>query len=898
MSDTSTGTKLRIVAEYGGWRRALYKHPIVLIAGLFLAGLTFVALSMLYANERENRNFINFSERLMQTFVEQDIRELEKTARDYAVWDEFIDRVHGETYDLAWLEKNITESVYRNFAIQDALVLSAGYQPVFYLRMGERARLNRVQDWNAEFATLLARTVAIQPGTASFSGVIRAENGLQILVAERIRPEHVNKVFQRGGWLIFTRNLGPAWLEDTSHLLSVKNLGVQSVRPKDNSPSYGLPGFENKTIAWLSWQVDRHQGSGGSLQTLLFSLFILFLFVLLLARSVMQMHKRQVLVQDRMLNQSETLRHLSHSPLSGEDEVRHLIDIACAVHQTLESFRVTIWRNDAGRNIFHRIAATGDPSVLEAPLDMATHSAYFQSLLAQRTLVTPDGAAEASLNSRADARKVLGVGLALDVAVMVRGRLAGMLCIEAREGTQGWEQDQINFAAAAADLVAVVFESAERHRSEIALQRHQFYDALTGLPNQERLGQLLQQHLLLPGGRAVYALWSVSGLFHVNEEFGRVSGDLVLQEIARRLDHSAIKHVAARLTGNRFVLVLLNVPAPQISHELERVHYCLRAPIQVAGNEIIPQLYCGVSLAPQDAFSVEELLHHAEFALDIARSRNGSPIEFYAAEPNAVAREHYQLAGALPAALIRGEFELHFQPFFDLNSRELLGTEALLRWHHPEKGPIAPAQFIAIAEETGQIHALGRFVLEEACRRLRGWLDQRVGKPLVMAVNISSMQLRDPSFVPFVRKTLKEQGIAPELLEIEISESMLMELFELAPEALRDLRDLGVRLSIDDFGTGYSSLSYLRRMPANKLKIDKSFVDHITENSQDADLARMIISMGHILGMTIVAEGIETEDQLAFLREQGCHIGQGSFLGRPVNAAAFSAFLARNKKPD
>ncbi|MDR3410652.1 MAG: EAL domain-containing protein [Formivibrio sp.] len=878
-----------------GWRGTLYQHPILLIAGLFLAGLALVALGVLYVNQHEERSFVTFSEHLMQTFVEQESHELEKIDRDYAVWDDFFEHLHGETADQAWLEKNITESLYRNFEVVDALVLSAGLHPVYALHRGEPTRFNRLEDWNKEFASVLTRKLALQPNVTTLSGVVRSQQGLQMLVAERVRPEHdADAGKQRYGWLILARNLDPSWFEETGRLLSVNDVTINPQPPRDGLPRYAVMGLDldQPPVGWMTWRVNRINGSYNTLYPLLSGLLVLFLIVLLLARSVLKMHRWQLDVHGRMLRQSETLRHLAHLPHGGENENSYFLEVANAVQRTLNIARVTLWRNDTSHGLLQCVATSGEADVLDASIDARLHGDYFRLLNERRILVATDVAKQPWLGSLAENWCLHGVKSMIDAAVTVRGRLSGVLCVEGVDHAQEWTQDQISFVSSAADLVAVAYESAERRRTEAALHRQQFYDVLTGLPNQLRLGQLVQQQLLVPGCRLVYALWSVSGLRDVNDAMGRAGGDQVLQEIARRLEQTLGEFVAARLAGNRFVLVLLNVPAPQVSESLERIHYRLREPITLENGVTVPQVTCGVSLAPQDALTADELLRHAEFALEAARSRNEAPIEFYAPEPNAVAREHYQLAGAMPAALLRGEFELYFQPFVDLNSRRVLGAEALLRWFHPEKGQITPQQFITIAEETGQIHALGRFVLEEACRKLRCWIE-KTGKPLVVAVNASPLQLRDPAFPAFVQQVLNEQNLPPDALEIEITESMSIELFEQAPEALRRLREMGIRLSIDDFGTGYSSLSYLRRMPVNKLKIDKSFIEHVPGQQQDADLARMIISLGRILGMEVVGEGIENEEQLQFLQLHGCHIGQGYLFSRPVSAVTFGAILER-----
>ena len=875
-----------------GWRAALYKHPLLLIAGLFLAGLSLIVVGRLYADQREERSFTAFSERLMQTFVEQQQHELEKLLRDYAVWDDFAEHVHGEVADQVWLEKNLTDSLYKNFSIVDALVISARQQPVYALHRGEPINMGSLAEWNHEFADILERRLKVNPGLNSLSGAVRTAQGVELLVAERIRTERETKMKGGSGWLIFSRHLDPTWLEETARLLSIQDVKVMTSRPESGVPAYTLLGMDKQPVGWISWQIKRINGERVTLIPLVASLFFLFLFVLLLARAVFQMHKWQFQVQKRMLQQSETLRQLSHRSCTGDNDEVYLRDLANSVRNTLGVARVTVWQNNVARGCFQCIAVSDKGVLPDTPLDTHLHADYFRMLSEHRTLVIEDVAQKKYLESMQDYWKRQGVASLLDAAIMVRGRLSGVLSVEASKTPVAWTQDQISFVDSAADLVALEYESIERQRTEAALHRQQYYDVLTGLPNQIRLGQLLQQYLLTPGCRLVYALWSVAGLMHLNEALGRMRGDQLLQEIARRLGQTPGEIIAARLAGNRFVLVLLNVPAPQVSQELERVHYRLLAPVMLGETEVVPQLACGVSLAPQDALTADELLRHAEFALETARSSSDSPLEFYAPEPNAVAREHYQLAGALPAALLRGEFEVLFQPIVDLSRQTILGAEALLRWYHPEKGPISPLQFIPIAEETGQIHALGRYVLESACRQLRLLLEQ-TGKSLIMAVNVSPLQLRDPQFPDFVSRVLHEQNLLPGALELEITESMSIELFEQAPDSLQRLRDLGIRLAIDDFGTGYSSLSYLRHLPVQKLKIDKSFIEHVPDKRQDADLTRMIISMGHILDMAVVAEGVETEEQRQFLLAQGCLIGQGYLFSRPVNASVFATMLAQ-----
>ncbi len=872
------------------WHRAVYEHPLLLIAGLFLATLVMGWLGARYAAEREERSFVAYSEHLMQTFAGQRQKQLGATVRDYAVWDDMVEHIHSETSDHEWLRSNLTGSVYHNLGIEDALVLSPSLRPLYVLRHGEEVRFKRLADWNSEFAALLARRVTLDPELNSLSGVVRTRGVLQFLVAERIRPEHRSAASGRtGGWIIFARDIDPQWRDETSYLLSIKNLSVINESPQGAGPRYRLAGVDDQPVAWLFWQVDREASHDGAAMPLLAGLLVLFVFVTLLARSVLKMHQRENQSQARMLCQSEALRHLARLPHGGEDKSRFLMEITHSVQQVLAAARVSVWRAQGDE---FRCVAASDPAAIGEVLDIHAHARYFGYLSESRTLAAADIAGDLRMANVLGSRQARQVVAALDAAIMIRDKLAGMLCIEDARGPREWEPDQIGFAAAVADQIVVAYESDERKRMEAALLRQRHYDALTGLPNAEKLSQLLSQHMLRSGAQVVYSLWHVSGLFHINEEFGQAGGDALLQEFAQRLEQTSGSFFASRLVGNRFVLALLDVAPDQAAHEIEQLYYRLQQPFELAGSEIAVQLSCGVSLAPQDAHSSEELQRHAEFALEAARSGNGSAVEYYASEQNAAARERHQLAAMLPAALGRGELEVHFQPFVDIVSGDIVGAEALVRWRHPGKDWIPPAEFIPLAEETGQIHALGRFVLEESVRCQAEWIS-RAGREIAMAVNVSALQLRDPEFIPFVEQLLQRYKLPPRMFEIEVTESLSIELFEQAPEAIGRLHALGVCLSIDDFGTGYSSLSYLRRLPARKLKIDRSFIERVSAEQQDADLARMIISLGKILDMTIVAEGVETVEQLQFLREHGCDIGQGFLFSRPVCAADFWPLLER-----
>ena len=871
------------------WRRALYQYPLALIAGLFLAGIALVFLGERYFADREQRSLVAYSEHLMQTFIAQRNSEFGKVARDYAVWDAMAEHNRGGAKDLDWFKKNVTASVYNDLGVDDALILSANMRPIYALRRGERIRIERLTDWNEQFAMLLTVSATSHPDRNTLAGIVRTKDGLQQIVAERIRSELKDATARAPtGWVVFAREINAQWVDEISQLLSINALAILGTPPPGTGPQYALRGIDGEPAAWLAWQINREYRRGGAVVPLLLGLSALFVIITLIAHAVLGMHRRAIETHARMLRQSEALRVLGRLPQAGDAEDRLFGEIVRVVRQTLKVARVTLWRAHAGELVC--VASSGAGPAGNALIDVQANAAYFDALLEARAL-NADALTDAPHRAgRPGGHAGPVVVSGLDAAVMIRGQLAGLLRIEETVRRRSWETDQISFACGVADQVAMAFESAERRDIEAALTRQQNFDALTGLPNAAKMTQMLRQHMQQPGARIVYSLWQLSGLFHVNEEYGQACGDAVLQEMARRFEQTPRLLCAARLSGTRFVLALPDVAAQQVTHEIASVLRRLQQPVHIGERSITVQFNCGVSLAPQDARSSEELLRHAEFALEAARASTTSYIEYYAPEDNALARERHQLARALPSALEDSEFVVHFQPLIDLASGEIVGAEALVRWQHPERGLIRPDLFIALAEETGHIVGLGRFVLEQAVACQARWIQQS-GREIAMAVNVSSLQLHDPEFIPFVERLLQQYALPPRLLDIEITESMSIELFEQAPEAIARLHQLGVCLSIDDFGTGYSSLSYLRHLPASKLKIDRSFIEQVPGEQYDADLARMIISLGRILGMTIVAEGIETQQQLDFLREHGCQLGQGYWFSRPVDAASFARLL-------
>jgi diguanylate cyclase (GGDEF)-like protein len=420
------------------------------------------------------------------------------------------------------------------------------------------------------------------------------------------------------------------------------------------------------------------------------------------------------------------------------------------------------------------------------------------------------------------------------------------------------------------------------------------HDALTGLPNRVLLADRLRQAIARSSRhqmRFAVLVVDLDRFKAINDSLGHIAGDELLQEVARRLSALLRKEDSlARLGGDEFVLLIHEVSTPQDAEEVARkVLSQVASPVQLAGLDVHVSPSIGICLCPDDGVDSETLLQHADAAMYHAKKKGRNTYQFFAPAMNAFARERLELESGLRTALAQREFELHYQPKVDVATGRIESAEALIRWRHPKRGLIPPGGFIPLAEETGFIVQLGEWVLYEACRQARAW--QSEGLHLRMAVNLSARQFRQDGLIETVRGALAAARLEPRYLELELTESAVMQDAESSVQILRKLSDLGLRISVDDFGTGYSSLSYLRRLPLDKLKIDRSFIREIVTSRDDAEIVRAIVTLAHSLHLKVIAEGVETAEQLAFLRSLGCDQYQGYHCSPPLPAAQFIALL-------
>jgi diguanylate cyclase (GGDEF)-like protein len=443
-----------------------------------------------------------------------------------------------------------------------------------------------------------------------------------------------------------------------------------------------------------------------------------------------------------------------------------------------------------------------------------------------------------------------------------------------------------------APVLLLLFRQRERHRTEDRVRYAAAHDALTGLPNRsqftDRLAHVLDRAEDARRGGAVL-LVNVDRFRAINESYGHAAGDAVLRAVAERLRSAAgPDDVVARLAVDEFALLTEAHSQASAVHALaERVAAALGKPHVLSGRSVAATVSLGVALFPRDGHEPEPLLRNAGLALEQAKADGGDAIRFFEGELAEAVRRRRRLEHDLRIALATDALDVHYQPQFDLATGALKGCEALARWRHPSLGPVPPGEFIPIAEETGLISLLGEWVLRRACRDASRW-----PVPVKVAVNLSPAQFRKGAIAPVVQRALAETGLPAARLELEVTESVLLADTEATLAELRRLRDIGVAVAMDDFGTGYSSLISLSRFPFSKIKIDRSFVQRLTDDPGVATIVKAIVSLGRALHVTITAEGVETGDQAVLLRRIGCHEAQGYLYGRPMPAGEFAAQLA------
>jgi len=489
----------------------------------------------------------------------------------------------------------------------------------------------------------------------------------------------------------------------------------------------------------------------------------------------------------------------------------------------------------------------------------------------------------------------LGIACAVLLPMAVQGETVGLVALGHAASPEAIPEDVV-YARRVADQAAIAMRSIRVHEQNRVLA---YYDSLTGLPNRllfkERLEQALARARRQETGLAV-CLLDLDGFKRVNDSLGHDAGDRLLQQVAERIFPLLRNGTFARLGGDEFTILLADLDRGEDAARVTgRIVEALAAPFDLGSHELFMTASIGIAVHPEDGTDLETLLKNADVAMYHAKDRGRNQYQFFSPAMNEAAVQRMELEQALRQALAEGQLQLAFQPILDPESPRIAAAEALLRWEHPELGRVPPSAFIPVAEETGLILPIGAWVLATALAQLRAW--EAAGFSLSMAVNLSARQFREDDIASTVRQALRDSGVAPDRLVLELTESLLMSEDAQIRRKLAEIRLTGTRLAIDDFGTGYSSFAYLRDLPVQILKLDRLFVRDLTARPENAQITRAMIELGHGLGMQVVAEGVETEAQLDFLRECGCDRIQGFLLGAPMSAADLTVLLRAGRIP-
>ncbi len=461
---------------------------------------------------------------------------------------------------------------------------------------------------------------------------------------------------------------------------------------------------------------------------------------------------------------------------------------------------------------------------------------------------------------------------------------------------------RINHVSQYQQVMVIIRDITEQHKAEELIRKQAYYDNLTSLPNRflalDRLSHMLFEAQRNKGHVAVLFI-DLDNFKKVNDSFGHELGDKLLVKSAARLQQVIRKEdTIGRLGGDEFIVLLRGINSHYNAIDIaEKLLKSFTSPFKIEGRELVLTMSIGVAMYPENGDTASDLLRNADTAMYQAKALGRNSYSFFTPQMNVVIQRRLAIEEQMQGALQRNEFELYYQPQLDVKNKHVTGAEALLRWYNPVLGNIPPDEFIPIAEHNGLIIPIGKFVIKQALQLLKKWQNKQLNKgqhhKYTMAVNLSPSQFRDTALLSFIKDTLSELDVKAKYLELEITEGVLMNAKLNINDTLQEITKLGIKLSMDDFGTGYSSLSYLRQYPFNVLKIDRMFINGITSKKEDCNLVKATIAMSHSLGLTVVAEGVETKEQLVLLGELNCDFVQGYYFSKPLPEELLLGFSPR-----
>lgn len=821
---------------------------VVLLACVFAAA----SYSLVYLAQELNR----FEDSESAFYTRKAVQSLEKsqrlTVKDYAFWGDAYKHLHVSVdTNWAYTRENVGPTLFHDFGFQGVFVVNDLDRTVYALVEGKLQPIELTEWLDQPVAALLEQARAGAATDTPVTTFINVRGNPTLVAAAAITPGTDPSVIaddRKASVLLFINILDSAKLTEIGNDFGVDHLHIATPDEIGKTLLFALG--ENGAAGSLHWHPERP-----GMRLMAVGLPLLGLAALLVCLMTWLIVRRTTADAQALDNSHTSLQDSQNALATSEARFRDVVEASSDWVWEIDGE----WRFTYLSERFESVTGLDRHAWIGATLyDLLDTDAGALS----QWLTTPGRLADISLQCR---------------YVDARGR-ERTTRLSAREMPCG------GFRGTATDVT----EEVEARRRIEFLSQH---DALTGLPNRTRLQAFLDGKLkALPTLTHPLVMLSLDldRFKPVNDLLGHAAGDRVLNEVSSRLS-DCVRHgdLVARVGGDEFVLILIDAGAQdEVEALCRRLIESVERVIRVDEQDVFISASIGIALAPNDANGVTELLRYADIALYEAKAAGRNTWRFYSGEMNARIIERRRLESDLRFAIKHAELRLHFQPRYRISDGQMVGAEALVRWQHPERGLIAPDTFIPIAEESGLILSLSDWVLETACACAAQWPDE-----LFVSVNLSPTEFKRGNLVERVRYALNKSGIEPTRMELEITESVMLEDAVGALEVMHTLKHLGIRIAMDDFGTGYSSLSYLRAFPFDGLKIDRSFLNRLEDSADDKAIVQAIVGLGRALSLTVTAEGIETAEHLALLKAVACDEGQGYFLSRPLDIDAFNGLL-------